>query len=87
VTLGLQYSHWQISTICLVENFPSWSLTKPVLVVCTVGPLHIKGMGIRILVSEAEVCPPVRAAYMASLTAFQFPQKLLAPASGALGNA
>jgi hypothetical protein len=56
-------------------------------VVCTVGPLHIKGMGIRILVSEAEVCPPVRAAYMASLTAFQFPQKLLAPASGALGNA
>jgi hypothetical protein len=63
-TLELQYGLREISTTRLAGNFLLHSQTKPVLVKYTVGPIQVRGMGTRPLVSEA--------ACLASISAFQF---------------
>jgi hypothetical protein len=72
VTLELQYSHRQISTICLAGNILLQSQTKLILVMYTVGPIQIKGTRTRQLSVMLKFALLERAFCLASLSAFQF---------------
>jgi hypothetical protein len=46
-----------------------------------------KGHGNKVAVSEAKFCPPLKAAHLASLSAFQFPQTVVVSPYGAFSCA
>jgi hypothetical protein len=73
------------STIHLAENFPPQSKTKPVLVVCIVDSIQLRGMGTRQLSGQMGLVP--HEGHLFGLCQLSsFPEQLLHHPSGALSS-